>query len=287
MRVIFGLLLILIATISRAETISLVDIPSHVFVHQGKTNFDSLIHHNDLVEKVEALFNQELLYHDYTLEVHPNSNFKTYWSVFEKNWGVIDLNNDGVYELIFQGRVSSFDEKEYVEIFKKNEDNWERIHSDVGRLLAYKIHPNTKKIILYQHRYPCCYSASHSIIMVRLIGEKIITKSRFFVGRDGGDMVGPFYPDSVSYSSAFKQLTSKTLLRWSPAVVDSKAFINYSETNAIIHYEKGGYYKELYKKNGWAFVLMYSGIVHEQAVVINSVNFVNTPVYGWIFLEKA
>lgn len=284
MRFVFVLFLILTAFISRAETITLVDIPSTVFVNKGKTNFDSILHRENIKEKVEELFNQKILYHDYTLEVHPNSNFKTYWSVFQNKWSTIDLNNDGNHEMILQGHISAFDEKEYIEIYKQAPSGWEKIHGEVGRLLAYKVHPNTKKLVLYQHRYPCCNSASHNIITVRLVNEKIMTQSRFFVGRDSGDMVGPFFPDSVIYSSSFLQLNEKTLLRWSPAVVEQDAFTNYSETNVIIHYEKGAYYKLLYKKDDWAFVLMYSGIVNEPAVVINPANFINKPVYGWIFL---
>lgn len=285
MRVFLLFLFTLTTVLSKAGSISLVDIPSHVFVNNGKTNFDSIFQRDKVESLVQELFNQQTLYHDYTLEIQPNSNFKTYWSVFEKRWNVIDLDNDGIPELIMQGQTSTLDEKEYVEIYKKTNEGWIKIHGEVGRLLAYKIHPNTKKIILYQHRYPCCYSASHNIITIRLIREKIITKSRFFVGRDHGDMVGPFYPDSVNYPSSFKQLNEKTLLRWSPEVVEKNAFTNYSETNAIIHYEKGAFYKLLYTKDNWSFVLMYSGIVNEQAIVINAGNFVNKPVYGWIFSE--
>lgn len=285
MRFILLILLAFTSLASRAESISLVDVPPHVFVNNGTTNFDSIFYKTEIQSLVHELFNQQILNHDYTLEVHPNSNFKTYWSVFEERWNIIDLNNDGIGELIMQGQISSFDEKEYVEIYKKTDGKWTKIHGEVGRLLAYKIHPNTKKIILYQHKYPCCLSASHNIFVIRLIGDRIILKSRFFVGRDNGDMVGPFYPDSVKYPTNFEQLAEKTLLRWSPEVVNKNAFTNYSESNAIIHYDKGAYYKTLYTKDNWSFVLMYSGIINESAMVINPANFVNNPVYGWIFLE--
>jgi len=266
-----------------ASTLSLVDVPANVFVNKGKTNLDSIFHRTGVESAVQEVFNQRILYHDYTLEINPNSNFETYWSVFENRWNFVDLNNDGTYELIMQGQNTNLDEKEFVEMYKKSTNGWEKIHSEVGRLLAYKIHPNTQKIILYQHRYPCCKSASHTIIAVRLLRDKIYTTSRFFVGRDNGDMVGPFYPDSVQYTSSFKLLKNKTLLRWSPKVVEENAFLGYSATNAIIHYDEGAIYKSLYSKDNWSFVLMYSGIVTEQAVVINPANFQFKPVYGWIF----
>lgn len=282
MRLYIFITLILTTFSTSANSISLVDVPVDVFVNKGKTNFDSIFYKTEIESLVKELFEEGILYHDYTLEVHPNSNFKTYWSVFKDKWNLIDLNNDGNGELIMQGLTTVFDEKEFVEIYNKLDGKWTKIHGEVGRLLAYKIHPNTKKIILYQHRYPCCNSASHTIITARMIRNKIITSSRFFVGRDSGDMVGPFYPESVNYGFAFLQLKKKTLLRWSPEVVSKNAFRGYSETNAIIHFDKGAYYKILHNGDTWHFVLMYSGIVDEQAVVINALNFVNKPVYGWI-----
>ena len=282
MRLFMFITLILSTFSTSANSISLVDVPVDVFVNKGKTNFDSIFYKTEIESLVKELFEEGILYHDYTLEVHPNSNFKTYWSVFKDKWNLVDLNNDGNGELIMQGLTTVFDEKEFVEIYNKLDGKWTKIHGEVGRLLAYKIHPNTKKIILYQHRYPCCNSASHTIITLRMIRNKIITSSRFFVGRDSGDMVGPFYPDSVNYGFAFLQLKKNTLLRWSPEVVSKNAFRGYSETNAIVHFDKGAYYKILYNGDKWHFVLMYSGIVDEKAVVINALNFVNKPVYGWI-----
>ncbi len=282
MRLFIFITLILSTFSTSANSISLVDVPVDVFVNKGKTNFDSIFYKTEIESLVKELFEEGILYHDYTLEVHPNSNFKTYWSVFKDKWNLVDLNNDGNGELIMQGLTTVFDEKEFVEIYNKLDGKWTKIHGEVGRLLAYKIHPNTKKIILYQHRYPCCNSASHTIITARMIRNKIITSSRFFVGRDSGDMVGPFYPDSVNYGFAFLQLKKNTLLRWSPEVVSKNAFRGYSETNAIVHFDKGAYYKILYNGDKWHFVLMYSGIVDEKAVVINALNFVNKPVYGWI-----
>jgi hypothetical protein len=282
MRLFMFITLILSTFSTSANSISLVDVPVDVFVNKGKTNFDSIFYKTEIESLVKELFEEGILYHDYTLEVHPNSNFKTYWSVFKDKWNLVDLNNDGNGELIMQGLTTVFDEKEFVEIYNNLDGKWTKIHGEVGRLLAYKIHPNTKKIILYQHRYPCCNSASHTIITARMIRNKIITSSRFFVGRDSGDMVGPFYPDSVNYGFAFLQLKKNTLLRWSPEVVSKNAFRGYSETNAIVHFDKGAYYKILYNGDKWHFVLMYSGIVDEKAVVINALNFVNKPVYGWI-----
>lgn len=275
----------LIVLFSNAESISLPEVPAHIFVNKGKTNFDSIFQQTGIGEMVEEAFNQEILYHDYTREVHPNSDFQTYWSVFENRWSAVDIDKDGKEELIMQGKSTVLDEKEYVEIYKKSKEGWKRIYSEVGRLLAYKIHPNTNKIILYHHRYPCCNSSSHNIFTLRLIDDAIITKSKFFVGRDHGDMVGPFFPDTVNYDSPYKKLTSLKKLRWSPDVVEKNAFLNHSETNVIIHYNKGALYKELYRNKKWAFVIMYSGIVIEQAIVINPSNFIDKPVYGWIILD--
>jgi hypothetical protein len=286
MRFILFISIFLAGFFSNANSISLVDVPVNVFVNGGKTNFDSIFHKTEIQSLVKEIFEEGILFHDYTLEVHPNSNFKTYWSVFQDKWNIVDLNNDGEGELILQGLTTTFDEKEFVEIYKKLDGKWTKIYGEVGRLLAYKIHPNTKKIILYQHKYPCCNSASHTIITLRFLRNKIVTKSSFFVGRDSGDMVGPFFPDSVSHPSSFEQLQEKTLLRWSPEIVNQNAFTGYSDSNAIVHFDKGAYYKVLYNANGWSFVLMYSGIIDEQAIVINPSNFVNKPIYGWISKDR-
>jgi hypothetical protein len=279
-------MLFLFSSIGYAEEIFLTDVPSDVFVNGGRTDFDAIINQEDVALEVEQLFKRGVLFHDYTLEIHPNSNFKTYWSVFQKRWFAVDLNNDGVIELIMIGKVTAMEEKEYLEIWVKDADDiYQKNFAEVGKPLAYKFQPNTGEIVLFHHRYPCCYSASHNIIELRLLNGKIKQRDRYFLGRDDGKMVGPFYPDKVNYTDQVNYLKVITPVYWSPAVVEQHAFPNYTETNLIIHYNAGATYHELHRENDWAFVLLHSGIMEEPSMVINALNFIHRPVYGWIMID--
>lgn len=265
------------------STTSLVRVPSDVFVNNGKTTFDSILFSNKDIEKqVEKLFNREILSHDLTFG---DTKFAHYWEVFSNQWFWVKLKPNRPPFLLFKGIVSLLDEKEYIELYDVNKSEDSLIYTSSGNLLAYKEHPFTKEIILYIHEYPCCQSASHNIIQVRYANGEIRAKERFFVGRDTGDMVGPFYPDSVQQPKDYKQLTSKTTLRWSPAIVNSNAFIGRAKSNVIIHYDEGSIYKVLHENEGWQFVVMFNGITKEQSSVLNYTNFINRPVYGWIKVD--
>jgi hypothetical protein len=258
----------------------LVKVPANVFVNNGKTTFDSILYINgDIQEQVEKLFNRKVLSHDLTMG---DNKFQKYWEVFGNQWFWIKLKPKMPPFLMFKGIISFMDEKEYVELYNVNKPDNNLIFTSSGNLLAYKKHPFTKEIILFVHEYPCCQSASHNIIQVRYANGDARVKERFFVGRDDGDMVGPFFPDTVEHPKEYKQLTSKTTLRWSPATVNNNAFIGRAKSNVIIHYNENALYKVLHEENGWQFVVMFSGITEEQSTVLNYTNFINRPVYGWI-----
>lgn len=265
---------------SQKSTASLVHVPANIFVNNGETAFDSILYVNDsIIYAVEELFDRSELTHEFTLD---GSKFSKYWEVFENQWCWVKLKPNNPPFLLFKGMVSFLDEKNYVEIFDIRKESENRIYANSGNLLAYKEHPFTKEIVLYVHEYPCCQSASHNIIQVRYVNDTIRVKKRFFVGRDHGDMVGPFFPDSVQQPKEYKQLTSKTTLRWSPEIVNNNAFTGRAQTNVIIHYNEGAVYKVLHENGGWQFVIMFNGIAEEQSSVLNYTNFINRPVYGWI-----
>lgn len=261
------------------STISLVRVPAKVFVNNGKTTFDSVLFVNkDIKKQVEKIFDRKILSHDLALG---NDPFEKYWEVFGNQWFWIKLKPELPPFLLFNGIVSLLDEKEYIELYDINKEN-NLIYTNAGHLLAYKEHPFTKEIILFQHEYPCCQSASHNIIHIRYANDTIRVKERFFVGRDDGEMVGPFFPESVNHPKEYKTLKNKTTLRWSPETVNNNAFIGRAKSNVIIHYEEGAVYKVLQEVEGWQFVVMFNGISEEQSSVLNYTNFVNRPVYGWI-----
>lgn len=271
-----------------AETASLKDIPSNVFVNKGKTDFETLlIQKEGLKEKIKILFQQkDLLQHEFSKFFDSNANFDNYWKVHAQNWYEVTFNKHGDKLLLYYGKVMRSDIKEHVEIYKITENGAQRLWADHGNLLAYQYHPYTKELVLYQHKYPCCNSASHTIIQLRFIDGEILTKDRFFVGRDTGDMVGPFYPDSVRYPKKFEHLEEKTLLRWSPAVVSENAFLGRTQENKMIHFKEGAIYQVLFSNEEWDFVLMFNGINEEQSMVLNHTNFINRPIYGWMRRKK-
>ncbi|MEX1191056.1 MAG: hypothetical protein WEA99_03720 [Brumimicrobium sp.] len=262
------------------STASLVNIPASVFVNKGKTSFEKILYVDKTVkESIKKLFDLGEIYHELN---YKNSTFDKYWEVFNNQWFLIKLNSKNPPLLLFKGFNSFMDEKQYVELYDIREEFQKRIFASAGNLLAYNKHPFTDEIVLFIHKYPCCESASHNIIRVRHINDKIVQSDSFFVGRDSGDMVGPFYPNSVDFPKTYKTLNKKTLLRWSPAVVEQGAFEGRTEKNEIIHYNKGAIYQVLKDQAEWQFVVFYSGIAEEQSMVINYTNFKIRPVYGWI-----
>lgn len=259
---------------------SLVEIPVEVFINKGKSTIkDIFIEHENTKEEVRSLFEQKEIVHELTGD---GADFESYWEAFGNQWHWIRFRENESPLLLFLGLNSFTDEREYVEIYNPEKKKNSRLFAKAGRLIAYKRHPLTKELILFSHKYPCCRSASHNIFTIRRVYDEIKVKDRFFIGRDSGDMKGPFFPDSVHYNGKYEKLTERALLRWSPEVVTENAFEQRARTNAIIHYEKGAIHKVLAQKGKWKYVIMYSGIAEETSPVINHVNFKYKGVYGWI-----
>lgn len=260
---------------------SLVEIPIDVFINGGETELDSIFIQNDQIkEDLRKLFssNEAIYDRDWVQLV----GFDKYWERYKDNWHYIKVK-PGDTLLVFSGLRRDGDDREFVSIYDMNKEPYQRqLYNDVGRIIAYKEHPFTKEIILFSHQYPCCQSASHTIYSFRFINNQLKVEKRFFVGRDSGDMVGPFFPNKVQFNGKFYQLKERTELRWSPEIVEKGAFLNWSDSNLIIHYQKGAIYRKLYENKEWKFVLMLSGIAEEQSRMLNYTNFRNTGVYGWI-----
>lgn len=277
---IFSFLILFSTTANTQSTLSLVKVPAKVFVNKGLTTFDSILFVNNKTKtEVQRLFEQRELSHELASE---NDVFEKYWEVFGNQWYWVKLKPDMPPFLIFKGMNSFSDEKEYIELYDVRQKEQNRIFISAGNLLAYKKHSLTGELILFVHKYPCCKSASHKIINVRYLNDEVRSNHRFFVGRDTGDMIGPFFPETVNNPKEYKYLSAKTTLRWSPAVVLKDAFLGRAESNVIINYQEGSVYKVLQENKNWQFVIMFSGITKEQSSVMNYTNFINIPVYGWI-----
>ena len=264
---------------------NLVNIPHEVFVNNGQNDFNKILSQDASIrEKVEILHSLNEINHDLTVQTN---SFNEYWKRYELQWFHISLVKNQKPLLLFKGLKNDVDERDYIEIYDIEKERSKRgLFSNVGVLLAYNIHPLTKEIILYVHKYPCCKSASHNIYRLRRIKDGLKINDRFFVGRDSGDMVGPFFPEKIKFSDRYYRLEKKTEVRWSPAVVNENAFENWATTNLMIHYNEGAIYKVLYEKNGWQFVVFFNGIVEEQSRMLNYTNFNNKGVYGWIEMMK-
>lgn len=276
-----GFTFVLSQLIFSQENPTLVEIPHEVFVNKGANNFDEiLIQNQSIKEKVKKLHAFDELGHELTVRTN---TFEEYWETYSESWYLIQFKKDRPPLLLFKGYKFYNDEREFIDIFDIEQPQGKRLQfSEVGRLLAYKINPHTKELVLFTHKYPCCRSASHNIYTLRQINNKIVQNDRFFVGRDRGDMVGPFFPDTVSHSKEFERLKERKALRWSPDVVEKDALIGWSPSNLIIHYNEGALYKVLGEQDGWQFVLFFSGIAEEQSLMLNYTNFLHKGVYGWI-----
>ena len=265
---------------------SKVDMPrvsAAIFVNGGLTDFSILFKSTDseLKTKVQVLFDEDCLDHPFSKAYDENATFQNYWQSNEKLWHSLDINKDGVNELIFQSELNS-NESESIEIYSLKSKKYKLIFGDSGHLLAYKIHPNTKEIILFHHKYPCCSASSHNINMVRLVGGEIILRKKYFVARKEG-MKGDFFPQKVRYTPKYYALNRNTVVRWSPEIIDKKASDAFS-SNSIATYPTGVQYRVLAEEKGWKYVLLCGIPLKKEAGkgIISAENFTDTHVFAWL-----
>ena len=254
-----------------------------IFVNGGLTDFSILFKSTDseLKSKVQVLFDEDCLDHPFSKAYDQNATFQHYWQSNEKLWYSLDMNKDGVNELIFQSELNS-NESESIEIYSLKSKKYKLIFGDSGHLLAYKIHPNTKEIILFHHKYPCCSASSHNINMVRLVGGEIILRKKYFVARNEC-MKGDFFPQKVRYTPQYFMLQRNTIVRWCPEIIDEKASDAFS-TNSIATYPKGVQYRILAEEKGWKYVLLCGIPLKKEAGkgIISAENFTDTHVFAWL-----
>ncbi len=257
-------------------------IPSELLVNGINKNIQEVLTSDpNIKNKVQHLFSLNLLEHDMTRYIDENADFEKYWSIYGSYW--FELHSNDYEVLIFNG-YAFFDEyKEKIELYMQNEEGvWTKSHASDGQIIGFKKHPRTNEIILYTHDYPCCTSASHTLRTVRMVNGMVKIKKRFFLGRESGDMVGPFFPDYVQFPNIYDTLKKNTVVRWSPEVVDSLAFVGRTHSNRIITFNKGGIYQSLFKLDDWEYVLLFNGMMSTESDVIHYSNFTNKPIYAWI-----
>jgi hypothetical protein len=263
--------------------VEMTRVDARIFIANPETDFSKIQVKNEALKAkmVEFLFNNDLVDHIGTKAYDPAALFVNYYKQFAPLYQLIDLNNDQVPELIFNGYANEEKEKEQLQIFTTIKGELVSVYNEMGHLLAYKIHPNTKEVLVYHHQYPCCENASHNLNRLRLIENKIVQIRRYFLGRDHG-MLGRFFPDKSNFSGKFYQTKAKTTLYWSAEEINKAAWPRRSEKNIIANYPDSTIYSVLAEKGKWRFVIMHGMPVAEENRVINPSNFSNTWIYGWI-----
>lgn len=271
---------------SLVASVTMTRVDPTLFIANPETDLDKVTVTNEALKRsmVNYLFDADLLDHVGTKAYDTQAVFDTYYKQFSALYRLIDLNNDGLPELIFNGFVSSDDDKEYLEIYGTKKGVVTRLFKEIGHVLAYKIQPNTKEVLLYHHQYPCCENASHNLNRLRLIGNELQLQKRYFIGRDSG-MVGPFFPKKVQFTSENKRFSKTTKLYWSPAIVTTDAWPRRSQTNVIASYAASSVYTVLAQTKSWSFVLVKSAPMITPNNVINPANFLQTWIYGWVVKE--
>ncbi|WP_341900949.1 hypothetical protein [Fluviicola taffensis] len=254
-----------------------------IFIASPETDFLKIQVKNETLKAkmVAFLFDNDLIDHIGTKAYDPSALFVNYYQQFGSLYQLIDLNNDRIPELIFNGYPGEEKEKEQLQIFTTIKGELVSVYNEIGHLLAYKIHPNTKEVLLYHHQYPCCENASHNLNRLRLVNNKITFVKRYFLGRDTG-MLGKFFPEKSTFSGTFFATKSKTALHWSPEEINQAAWPKRSETNIIANYPDSTAYSVLAEKGKWRFVIMHGTPVAEANRVINPSNFSGIWIYGWI-----
>ena len=263
-------------------------INSSLFINGGKTDLNTLLKSSDLSfvkNNVEKLFNTDQFDHLFSKAYDLQAKFSIYWEKNKQFWSINDLNKDGKDELLYQKKAVNDEDVEFVEIYTQKKGEYHLIYKESGHFIAYKIQPNTKEIVLFHHQYPCCTNASHTIYLLRLVNGQIKLRKKYFLARDQG-MKGDFFPQKVKFKSNYHFLQKETIVRWSPEKITKNAWKFYQE-NKLAQYPKNTPYRILSRKGKWAYVeISGEPMIHKKnpyEFVINSINFNDVHVFGWIY----
>lgn len=265
-------------------SVDMTRIRAGLFIPQPETDFTIVELADTKLKKklVRELFDQDLLNHEGTKAYDMNASFEAYYRLFSARYHIIDMNADGIPEIIFSGYVTSDDDRERFEVYVRSKGKLQRMYDQIGHLLAYRIQPNTGEVLLYHHQYPCCLNASHNINRLRLVEGKLQLLKKYFVAREAGDMKGAFFPEASVFDGKYAFTEKVVSLRWSPEVLVSGAWEGRTGENIVARYPDSSVYRVLARKNGWLYVLMHSAPSGEANKVINPVNFEDVAVFGWL-----
>lgn len=275
---------LLIALFASGAEVEYSRVDPALFIVKPETDFGKIrtVNASEKKRLVKLAFDGDLFNNEGSKAYDVNADFEKYFTRYDKDFQLIDLDKDGSPELIYNGYMHGEDPKEYLEIYSFKSGKPKQLYADAGFLMAYKIQPNTGEVLLFSHQYPCCSNGSHFISRIRLVEGKTQLVKRFFVARRH-DMKGNFFPGKINDSGKYRVLSKKTVLRWSSEVIGTDAWTGRTQENRICDYDKGSVFKVLAIRGRWKFVLVKSQPVNEQGnMVIRPDNFTDTWIYGWI-----
>ncbi len=256
------------------KEIQSIPIPSHFYVNNGRKDFGQIFKQSDeLSNTIEELFNKDRLDHELTKAYDLNATFSNYWDQNKSYWFECDLNKDGVNELLFTD--NSNDKKPVdckTEIYYKLKGEYKLMYKEAGIFTSYKIHSNTKEVVLFHHRFPCCSSQSNNVDVLRIVRGEVKIKRKYFIASEKKNLKITF-PKSVKYTSHFQTLQKEQIIFWER-----------NQNAGICSFPKNSTYKLLAKMNGWKYVEMFEFPVKSSRIspLINIDNFQEIHIYGWI-----
>ncbi|MFT7344159.1 MAG: hypothetical protein ACI9XP_000742 [Lentimonas sp.] len=270
---------------SNAAIIIMPEIEAKLFIDEPNQDFNSIYLQDEsqVLKAVKFLFDNDKLDHSGTRAYDVKATFEAYWGAVKNDWHLIDMERDGKPELLYSGKPYYGDDKDFFYLYVQVKDTWKEVYWDEGRLLAYKIHPNTEEVLLYHHRNPCCSQSSHNINRLRWINGGLKVQKKYFLANDQ-QMKGDFFPPYSIHNEKFYELKEEKMLLWSDSIISENAYVM-APTNEIIPFEKGAHYKVLYRMKKWRYVQFVSPPKLEQSRVVNSTNLQDVKVFGWLYFE--
>jgi hypothetical protein len=135
----------------------------------------------------------------------PSTSFSGQNALF--NFVLISLVDSikSIFEFIYCCETNESKENNFIEIYVQQSGKLKLLFKEKGSLIAYKIQPNTKEMILFHHKYPCCRTVSHNINMIRMVNNKIHLRQKYFVVNPE-DTSFKIFPNFVHYSSKYYYL---------------------------------------------------------------------------------
>lgn len=236
---------------------------------------------------IEELIDNKMIYLCHSGVLQGEKNMDKFMAQHDTSFHLVDLNRDGIPELVFNGFDCNDTKNEFLYIYAKRDGKYQTIYTKKGNIIGYRSNPHTGEILLIHFNYPCCKNGTNNLNTLRFTNGRIIEfRKEFFAGRKDL-MKGPFLPEKIDPNGETITASKEIKLRWSPAIIDTLAWTGVFQKNIIIAYPEGAKFRVLAnqqndKGENWLFVISKSSPIQNQRYIVEPTNFVDTKVYGWI-----